>query len=117
MIFVGAGQHITEAEKEAYYKDVSVQFNTKARVDNEFAMKWIQILKDYPGVRQAKLRRNAIICCFDNLGTQVREDKQPLKKYGVSAQYSPEGCTNLVQVFDVGVGSALEACMDRLLAA
>ena len=29
-------------------------------VDN--ATKWIQIFKDYPGARQAKLRRNAIIC-------------------------------------------------------
>ena len=78
---------------------MSVHFNKNAWVDNDFAMKWIQICKDFPGVRQAKFRRKAIICF--NLGAQVREDfKRALKKYGVFAHYYPEGCTDLVQVVD-----------------
>ena len=62
MLFLGTGKRVTEAEREAHHKDVSVHFNKKTWVDNEFATKWIQIFKDYPGARQAKLRRNAIIC-------------------------------------------------------
>ena len=64
VLFMGTGKRVTEAEREAYHKDVSVHLNKKTWVDNEFATKWIQILcenrfnlktifKDDPGARQA----------------------------------------------------------------
>ena len=113
---MGTGERIKKAEREAYHKGVSVHFNKKTWVDNDFAMKWVQIFKDYPGVKQVTRLKKAIICFFDNLGAQVREDfKRELKKLGVFAHYYPEGCTDLVQVVDGGVGSALKACMERLL--
>jgi hypothetical protein len=116
VIFKGMGTGITEEERQQYHKSVSVHFNKSAWVNDEFAMKWVEIFKDYPGVAQAKDKRKAIICFFDNLGAQTRGDfKRELLKHGIFAHYYPEGMTDLVQAVDGGVGSALKAAMSELL--
>ena len=50
----------------------------------------------------------------DNLGGQVRDEfVSKLQQHGVFCHFLPSGCTDLLQLVDAGIGSAVKTLMNR----
>ena len=111
--FRGTGTRIKAVELQAYHTDVNVQWQKKAWYDSLTTNKWVvECAMEEMDPDDLPLGSRYLVVC-DNLGGQTKKinpkfSELLLHKCSADVWNLLEGCTDMLQVVDKGLGAAIK---------
>jgi hypothetical protein len=113
VIFKGTGQRISQEERNAYAKDVFVDFQPKAWTDSRTLERWSD---QFIGWTKANCDNKCKILFVDNLKAQtLQEFRSRLDDGNIKTWLLPKNCTDLVQPVDRHLAKQLKHRIKLLL--
>ena len=104
IIFRGQGICTSAVEREAWNENVDVDFQTNARADTSFCVKWAQIALKSPVEKED----NFVLFCDNLEGQKADLFKDTVKELGGLVWYGVANATDIWQPIDAGYTQLLK---------